>query len=160
MKQYRNDGLWKSILAFAVVAILAILLGLLEGCAKIPVPVQIGPGTYEVPTIPKTDKAVIAGHDESDRLATVVVPPSDKPTTVRVYKKKVSVFKKVFTNTPKVRTVSDNPAVKAETPKTSLWKRWALLIGILAAVMLWAGKRLYNFSPWAFIWRLIKRIKT
>ena len=130
---------------------------MLSGCGGLPKPVLIAPDTYAVPVIPTARGPEIAGHSESDRIATVVVPPSDKPTTVRVYRKKVSVIKRLLTNAPKVNAVSENPSVVVETPKNATWWRWLLLVGFFGAVLMWVTRRFFSIRPWAAPWRLISR---
>ena len=159
----RYDGLWRAILAFAGVALLAVALGL-TGCGKPRLTsVEISPGRYEIPAKPAEDREDIAGKPEADRLATFTVHPTDKPVVVRIYKKKVSLVRRLLTNDPEVAIVADTTAVTVETPKKSLAWRWGLLIGILAALVLYTWQRLTGsrgrllLAAWRLLTRAFKR---
>jgi hypothetical protein len=157
-RRYNDRFTWKAVFSLLGLMLLALLLSTLQGCASQPNPVLIAPDTYAVPAVPTAGGSEIAGLDESDRIATVVVPPSDKPTTVRVYKKKVSAMKKALTNAPRIDAVSDNPLVAVQTPKRSKAWQWLLLVGLLAAISAVVAHKVWNLNPWALALRLFTRI--
>jgi len=154
-----NDGFaWKAPLALFGLIVLAVLLGMLQGCGgPPPKPVLIGPDTYAVPAVPTAGGSEIAGLDEGDRITTIVVPPSNKPTTVRVYKKKVGAMRRLMTNAPRIDAVSDSASVAVQTPKRSMAWRWLILAGILAGIGAVVAKKAFDFSPWALVLRLFRR---
>lgn len=151
------ENAWRALVAFAVLALLIVAFGL-AGCAKLQ-PVTLSPGVYEIPSTPQKDKTVIAGKEDKDRLTTITIPASDKPTTLRVYKKKPGIVSRMLSNESEVAVVADNPSVAVETPKRALWWRWGLFLGILAALVYWVGSKIYAAVPsWGSVGRLFTRI--
>jgi hypothetical protein len=144
---------------------------LLAACAKAPLPdamvLQSGPtGTvWELPVEQVKDKQIepTPGKDVDDVIAVITIPPSDKPTIVKVYEKQKSITKKAreaITGTsgnPDYSVTSNNQAVKAETTKeTGLWPYLAGLGALLGGIILawswlkrfaWVGK-LFSFFKW------------
>lgn len=149
-------GLWRAILAFAGLALLIVLF---EGCGKLPKTVEVQPGQYQVPVVPTRDSTEISGQEEGDRIGTIIVPPraDGQFTTIRVYKKATPMLSRTFTNAPQIDVVSDNPAVAVQAPKKPLLWRWALLTGIVAALLWYVTRKLFSMNLWSSAWRLISR---
>lgn len=140
-----------ALLFYACAASCIALLALLSGCGekRLPEPTVItGPsGTvYELPVVqvPVATFPADPGKDAEDIVAVIVVPPSDSPTTVRVYdkpKKAVKRAREAITGTkgsPDVAVVSDNPGVLVTSDKKrGLWPwivgAFTTLAGLLAA---------------------------
>lgn len=153
------EGIWKPLIAFSILALLIVAFGL-SGCTLPKLqPVTLAPDTYEIPASPQKDTTTVAGKEDKDRLATITILTSDKPTTLRVYKKKVGIVSRMLSNEPEVAVVSNNPSVAVETPKSTLWWRWGLVLGVLAALLYWVGCKIYSAVPsWGSVGRLFARI--
>lgn len=129
-------------------------------------PVQVAPGYFAVPVVPDTLPAGENPFDEfgvDKPLVEMTVPPSDKPVTVRVYKRKTTLRERIFTNTPETGVVSSDPAVKPVQPKKPVVQRKCYLVAalILALVFIlaWYWTRIRSWAGWENIMRLITRHK-
>lgn len=142
----------------------------LFGCGKPPMPtvtvLESSPsGTiYEIPVEQVKDKQVDppAGKEVDDVVAVVIVPPSEKPTTVQVYRKQKSVMKQakeIITGdkgSPDIAVASNNPSVKIEaTRETGLWP-WIAGFGVFAAGLFAARAWLKRFL---WFWKILTAVK-
>ena len=164
---------------FAALSSLLIALCFL-GCHPNPVPVQMGPDVYSAPVvdqkIPDTPVAVKSADPAKPADAApaikddhveevIVVPPSAKPTVVRVSRKPRTVgqiAKEIMTNTPTHTIVSDNPGVKVAQPHKSVWWRWLLLLIVIlfavSSITMGIVTRAASFSPWGLVGKIVKRL--
>lgn len=147
-----SNGDKNAIIFYSAVAIGIALIMTLSGCGKKApgAPVILGSsvtGTvYEIPVEQVKDKEIMPapGKNIDDVVAVVVVPPSDKPTTVQVYRQPKTITRKakeIITGdkgNPDYTLTSDNPGTKAQTGRDfGLWPYLAgaftLIAGLIAA---------------------------
>lgn len=138
------------------------LISVLNGCGKkapeAPAALLSGDGIvtgiYEIPVEQVKDKEITPapGKNDEDVIAVVVVPPSEKPTTVQVYanpKKITRKAKEVITGdagSPDYSVVSDNKGVIAKTERNvGLWPYIAGLFTLVAGIIA-ARKWLKRFA--------------
>ncbi len=102
-----------------------------HGCKSTPqVPVEIAAGQYQVP-IQHENIQEPPGWKDSRAVTEIIVPPSDKPTTIFVRPKERSVFKKMFpvrSETTSEAVASSKDVTVKQEPETPWW--WYALGGI------------------------------
>lgn len=141
------------------------LLLLLASCHKaLPDPFPAGTETFDNPVTATRienveDPSIFPGELDTEMI--MIVPASDKPTPIRVEKKKMSVAKKLLTNEPEYKVTSGNQAVTAVAPKKTLWPRWAFviffLLFIVAAVAMAIANKIAGWSPGGMVRKIFKR---
>lgn len=95
---------------------------------------------YQIPIKPTEDKIETPGKDEKKLLAEIEVPPSTKPTKVKIYKEDVNIIdrltrKKDESKNP-ISAISDNKDVKARFMEVRPWWEYVMwVVGILTSIM-------------------------
>lgn len=142
---------------------------LLAGCNSTPkVRPLVDADSWQIPVTPAKvmeNAENPASKAEQGTLEEIItVPASTVPTRIEVYKKKPTLkqkAKELFTNTPTHEVKADNPRVKAQQPKKTVWWRWvaALIVGlfILAAMAMAVVQKFTSFSPWGAVLKLFKK---
>ena len=130
----------------------------LFGCpAKIQPVVEIAPGAYAI-AVTSGKIEIVPGKEEDKLLAEITVPPSDKPTKLKIYKAPKKLFPGL--NTPKAEVVSDNKAVTVKQERHMPWW-WKALMVIGAAILAKVAFGRYFSIAGKFLggaWSLITRI--
>lgn len=157
-----SEGTVNAIVFYAALITAIVLLALLDGCGKKPVdtPAQLltnesaTTAIYEIPVEQVKDKAIepAPGKSVDDVVAVVIVPASDKPTTVQVYRRPKTITKKAKeiitgdTGNPDYSVTSDNKGVKSQTGRDL--GLWPYIVGLftLIAGFIAARKWLKRFS--------------
>ena len=159
----------KRLFYFGAVAVVMALF--FSACAKKLEPWEPGK-IYDVPVVARngfselvsnsSDNAlVVTGNGLSvdqttkhDPLLDLTVPPSNKPTRIRVNKPKKTLPEKLkdyFNNDPKYEVQASSPGVEAAQPKKSLWWRWVVFLLLVFALVVtsadFLSRRLYEISP-------------
>ncbi len=146
---------------FFILLCVGITCLLLFACKSAPQsPVIVGPGVYELP-VKSENLAPAPGKNKEDIIAVIVVPPSDKATTVQIYKKHRPLVKKLFPSREEqtITPIADNPAAEVSQQKKTPWWLWA---GGLAGGfgVLWIFGRKYLGAPLKILvssWKLISK---
>ncbi len=146
--------------------LLLLSLLILTGCATIlPDPFPEGTATWDIPVeaakIENVEAPGVLPSNDPQTEMVITVPPSDKPTHIKVEKRHVSIKKKLLSNEPEHKVTSDNSAVTAAMPKKTLWWRWlaAVVLGlfIVCVVIMAVVNRVTNWSPAGFLKKLLRR---
>lgn len=147
----RNHQAWREgrMTLFLAVAVLIILFNCTGCWNKKADPIPLGTGSYEIPVA--VERFVDSVTDAEAPVEMIItVPASDKPTVVKVTKKRQGFIKRTLTNAPAHTVESNNPGATAEQPKRSMWKRWigfglgALVVG--AMFLGWAWRRVRDWT--------------
>lgn len=134
---------------------------LLTACASVrPGPVALAPGAYELPVVNR-DIEPAPGKDSGALLTEIIVPPSDKPTTVQVYKHRRALFSPK--GAARTSIVASNPAAAAAQPDRWpwWWKALAILAGLAVVRIAWlkvsGPVKLFFEGARALLIRIIRR---
>ena len=165
---------WEWVITLSTAILLSALIIALSGCGKHASPVvrlaspldAAGNPTEEAYQIPvEQQKIDEPAGGEGEKVLEIVVPPSDKTTTLHVKAKKASLRQAIL---PKKKDtsfdmVSDNPQAKAHEEARTPWWYWALGI-IVALAVAWyvIGKylapiKLFFGSAWSLISRVFTK---
>lgn len=150
-----------------------LLISFLSGCGKkapeTPVNLPLADGSaqiFEIPVEQVKDKEITPapGKNDEDVIAVVVVPPSERPTTVTLYKKPKPLTRKAKeaftgnTGSPDYSAVSDNKGVTAKTERSiGLWPYIAGLFTLIAGYIA-ARKWLKRFSWFTKALAVVRRL--
>ena len=152
-----SEGDFRALLVYFISAWVLACLAVTCGCGKKPseaVTVISSPtGTvYEIPVEQVKDKEITPapGKNDEDVIAVVTVPPSDKPTEVKVYKRPKTITRKVTEaitgdkGSPDYAVTSDNKDIQVKAEKeTGLWPWFAgafAIIGGIFAIRGWLAR--------------------